>query len=122
MTDPRQVFGRWAEGLAARYLERRGYEILARNVRTAYGEIDLVAREADEIVFVEVKARRTEAFGWPEAAVGAGKRARLMAACRAYLQSHPEPVGGSRIDVIAIVQSRPGADPGLVHFEDAIHG
>jgi putative endonuclease len=121
VTDPRQAFGRWGEDLAAHYLQRRGYEILARNVRTEYGEIDLIARERDMLVFVEVKARRTQAFGWPEAAVGTGKQSRLLTACRAYLQAHPDPLAESRIDVIAILQRRPGAKPELVHFEDAIH-
>ena len=67
--DPRRLFGNKAEKLAERYLKKKGYKILDRQFVTRYGEIDLVAREGDEIVFVEVKARRSTAFGYPEESV-----------------------------------------------------
>lgn len=75
MANRRQLLGRWGEDLAAEYLIERGYTILERNVRTRYGEIDLVAQLAEEsislsdspvTVFVEVKIRSTRSFGLPE--------------------------------------------------------
>ncbi|MEW5941133.1 MAG: YraN family protein, partial [Chloroflexota bacterium] len=57
MSRPQQRVGRWGEQAAAEYLEKRGYLILARNFRTKHGEIDLIARQDNILVFVEVKAR-----------------------------------------------------------------
>ena len=119
-----QSVGRWGEELAAGYLRQRGYLILERNARTPYGEIDLVASR-DELggsctVFVEVKTRRTGAFGLPEEALTARKRAHLLAAARAYLQAHPDLSDAWRIDVIAIRQMRIDETPEILHFENAI--
>lgn len=72
--------GRLAEGLAERYLRAQGYEILERNVRFRRGEIDIVARDGDEIVFVEVRSRRAGACRSPEFLSRAKRRALLRAA------------------------------------------
>jgi putative endonuclease len=119
-----QRVGRWGEELAAGYLSQRGYRILDRNARTPYGEIDLVACQ-DEMapactVFVEVKTRRSGAFGLPEEALTARKRAHLLAAARAYLQTHPDLNADWRIDVIAIRQLRIDEEPEILCFENAI--
>jgi putative endonuclease len=125
VSDRRKSFGSWGERLAAAYLEHRGYVILERNVRTRYGEIDLVARQttpAGQVtVFVEVKARHTAAFGPPEAAITARKRQHLLESAQAYLQEHPELDGNLRIDVVAIRRLRDGEQPQIRHFEDAVH-
>lgn len=122
----RQQVGRWGEAVASRYLEKRGYQILARNARTPYGEIDLVARQKDGcLVFVEVKTRTNVVFGLPEEAVDARKLKHMVAAAEAYwlafLEQHPE-IGDQswRIDVIA-VQGKPGTkveDIQIEHFEN----
>ena len=121
-----QSVGRWGEELAAGYLRQRGYSLLDRNARTPYGEIDLVAippaAAGSCTVFVEVKTRRSGAFGLPEESVTAGKRAHLLAAARAYLQAHPELGDAWRIDVVAIRQVDRAAPPEIVHFENAITG
>jgi putative endonuclease len=118
----RQRVGKWGETIAAAYLERRGYRVLARNVRTPYGEIDLLARQpAGSLVFVEVKTRTGGSFGYPEEAVDARKLQHLVASAQAYvagLAEEAEP--GWRIDVIAI-QGRPGGkveDVRIEHFEN----
>ena len=120
----RQTLGRWGETLAAGYLEMLGYTILERNVRTAYGEIDLVARGSGEAVtvFVEVKTRRSGAYGLPEQSVNAAKRAHLLAAAQAYILAHPELPGDWRIDVIAIRSGPDQNSPEITHFENAING
>ena len=61
--DPRKLFGQEGESAAEQYLRNKGYRILARNVRSSVGELDLVAEDGQVLVFVEVKARRTDAFG-----------------------------------------------------------
>ena len=125
MSDRRKSFGSWGERLAAAYLEQNGYEILERNARTPYGEIDLIARQTaqsgDATVFVEVKARHNSQYGLPEAAITARKSQHLMASAQAYLLEHPELDGDWRIDVIAIRQVRDEESPQILHFEDAVH-
>ena len=112
--------GRWGERVAARYLQAHGYRILARNVRTPYGELDLVAQQGDEVVFVEVKTRATLAFGWPEEAVTPRKLEHLAAAAQMWLAEHPEVGDAWRVDVIA-VRVRPGEESVEIrHFEDVL--
>jgi putative endonuclease len=77
--------GEPAENLAAAFLERRGLAILERNYRCRFGEIDIVARSGALLVFVEVRARRSEAFGGAAGSITAAKRRRLVAAARHYL-------------------------------------
>jgi putative endonuclease len=116
----KQALGRWGEAQAAEYLGQRGYLVLERNARTAYGEIDLIARQGTVLVFVEVKTRSTSAFGLPEASVTPRKQAHLLAAAQAYLQAHPDLEGDWRVDVIAI-QRRPSSQaPEIAHFENAL--
>ena len=74
-----------AEALAAQYLAARGLTIVARNVKSRFGEIDLVARDGPTLVFVEVRLRRSSAFGAAAASITPAKRARLVAAARIYL-------------------------------------
>lgn len=120
-----QRLGRWGEELAAGYLNQRGYRILERNARTPYGEIDLVACQDGAVpactVFVEVKTRRSGAFGLPEESLTAKKRAHLLAAAQAFLQAHPDLSAAWRIDVIAIRQLQIDDDPEILWFENAIN-
>jgi putative endonuclease len=124
MSHARQSLGAWGESAAAAYLESKGYTIRGRNVRTPYGEIDLVAEKDGSIVFVEVKTRSLRSagdrtFGAPEVAVSARKQAHMISSAEAYRQAHPELEADWRIDVIAI-ERKAGADPQLVHFENAV--
>jgi putative endonuclease len=77
--------GARAEALAAAFLEARGLRIVARNVRSRHGELDLVARDGATLVFVEVRMRRGTAFGGAAASITPAKQARLVAAARGYL-------------------------------------
>lgn len=77
--------GARAEAMAARFLERQGLAVVARNVRYRLGEIDLVARDGGTLVFVEVRLRRRAAFGGAAASITAAKRARIRAAAELYL-------------------------------------
>jgi putative endonuclease len=115
----KQQVGRWGENLAASYLEAKGWQVIARNVRTPYGELDLVTRQGDVTVFVEVKTRSSLSFGLPEAAVTDAKREHLLNAIQAYWQEEgTEPLW--RVDVVAILGRRGEKDVQIEHFENAI--
>ena len=97
------VIGRDAEGIAERFLSRRGLMLVSRNYRCRRGEIDLVMRDTDVLVFVEVRRRSTRAFGGGLDSVDARKRARLVAAAEHYLMVNR--IGDDRpcrFDVVAI--------------------
>ena len=98
----RRQLGNAGEDLAARALGKRGMQIVARQYRCTSGEIDLIARDGAELVFVEVKTRRGDRFGAPEDAVNARKQQKLIAAAETYLQSHALEDSAWRIDVVAI--------------------
>jgi len=83
-SDRRSVGSR-GEAEAAQFLERQGLAIIARNFRTRRGEIDLIARDGDTLVFVEVRVRTSRAFGGAAASITSAKRARMVAAAGAYL-------------------------------------
>ena len=88
------------ESLAAAFLERQGLKILERNYRCRFGEIDLVAASGATLVFVEVRARESEAFGGAAASITAAKRQRILRAARHYLSGRPE--GPCRFDVLLL--------------------
>jgi len=104
----RSARGREAEAIAARYLTANGLTILERNVRLPGGELDLVAREGDEIVFVEVRSRRRGSRFSPEATIDHGKRARLARVADAWLSRRDMPLARCRFDVVAVVASPGG--------------
>jgi putative endonuclease len=124
MKTSRQNLGKWGEDLAASYLCDRGYTILDRNLRTPYGEIDLIMRAPDSeeeptIVFIEVKTRSSASFGLPEISVDSRKQEHLVNSALSYMQDHPDLGCGWRIDVISI-QKIKGGNPHLTHFENAV--
>ncbi len=100
--DPRQVTGRTGETLARAELEARGYEILATGFRTDYGEIDIVARDGDTLVFVEVRTRRGRECGTAAESVTPKKQWRVSRAACAYLVVNGGFDRPCRFDVVAI--------------------
>lgn len=111
----RQQAGKRGEDRAAEYLEQEGYAVVARNYRYRRAEVDLIVSKANWLVFVEVKARTTEAFGYPESFVDARKAALLMQAAEAFIHTHNWQ-GHVRFDVVS-VNLKTGE---VKHFEDAI--
>jgi putative endonuclease len=98
------------ERAAARYLKRRGYKVLLRNVRTRSGELDLVCRHRDVLVFVEVKTRGSFAYGRPLEALQREQRKRLVLAAQEYLAALEIPEIPFRFDVVEVLatgRSRP---------------
>ena len=113
-SDERVGVGVRGEEIAARYLERRGYRIVERRYRCRAGEIDLVAHEAGEVVFVEVKTRRGDTCGGPLEAVTRRKQNRLVLLARIYL-AHRRLYGvPCRFDVVGIRVDANGTDVQLV--------
>jgi len=100
--------GAFGESWAAGYLSRQGYVVLARNVRLGRDEIDIVARDGSETVFVEVKCRRGDSFGLPEEAITPARYRRLARAIESYLAASDETIYSYRVDVIALTVDRSG--------------
>lgn len=110
--------GRRGERIAERALVARGYEILDRNWRCPDGEIDLVARDGDALVFIEVKTRSSTAFGHPFEAITPGKLSRLRRLAAIWLHDH-HPVSGVarlRVDAVGVIAPT-GAPATIEHLE-----
>ena len=117
MSEARQHFGRYGEDLACDELERRGYTVITRRYRTEHGELDIVARHGDYVVFVEVKARQDGSFGDPEEAVTLRKQQRMVAMATDYLTRHGLLNVACRFDVVGInIETDP---PHVTIIEDA---
>lgn len=109
MTHYRATLGARGEELAAGFLEAQGYTVRERNYHCRYGELDLVCMHGEQVVFCEVKLRRSSAFGSPEEAVTPRKLARLVLAAQTYLAAHDAEDADWRIDVVAIEIDGKGA-------------
>ncbi len=116
--DPRHVFGQASEAEAERFLRAKGFRILERNLRTGLGELDLVAEDRGVLVFVEVKARMSEAFGGALSAIDARKRAKLIKLASQYLAQRHLTDRPCRFDVV-VVQGGASAAPQVHHVESA---
>lgn len=121
MTGETQKLGGFGERVARAHLEAKGYAILGRNFRTRDCEIDLIARDGDAVVFVEVRTRRGAYRGMAALSVTKGKMRKLRNAVERYVEAHPE-VGDSplRIDVVAVELDGEGKMLGVEHVEDAV--
>ena len=109
--------GDLGEEIASRYLTRRGYAIVERNYRTRRGELDLIARRGDTLVFVEVKLRRGTAYGDPLEAVAPRKRHAIRLMAEEYLSERDPNFQNLRFDVVGILLR--GGRPEISHVEDA---
>jgi putative endonuclease len=122
VTERSQMLGQAGERIAGEYLEKRGYEVVDRNVRRPEGEIDLVVVKGDTTAFVEVKLRTSRRMGAAVQAISPAKGKRLRALAEGYHADHPELPDNLRIDLIAI-ELTVGGDVGqLNHVENAIEG
>jgi|SRR3989344_8639656 len=112
--------GRLAEALAASYLQKKGYAILKQNFFTRFGEIDIIAKDKDILVFVEVKAKTGTHLGNPEEMVNRGKLQRVRNMATVYMKHAPLPAGrqACRIDVVAIVFGHSNEVARLTHYQN----
>lgn len=115
-----QYAGKWGEERAECYLKRLGYRILGRRVRVGrWDELDLVARDGEVLVFVEVKARKSEMYGRPSTAVDRGKRRALSRAAVRYLKALKYPRVYFRFDVVEVIGSPESGEPIVRHIDNA---
>ena len=109
MTTSRALVGRRGEDIAARFLVDAGYVVVERNWRGTRGELDIIARDGDEIVVVEVKTRTGLGFGHPAEAITPDKLARLKRLAGQWLGERSPRAASVRIDVLAVVLMPSGA-------------
>jgi putative endonuclease len=112
-----QTVGQWGEETAVAHLLQRGYEILARNARTPYGEIDIITKQGERTIFIEVKTLTSSKNFFPEQNVTARKREHMLACAEYYATENA--IDHWQIDVIA-VEGKQGIQPKITHFENAI--
>ena len=110
--------GQYGERVAARHLEQNGLQVIECNWRCGQGEIDIVAREGELLVFVEVKTRSSERYGVPAEAVNWAKRNRIRGLATMWLAQHPHPYGKLRFDVVSVLRRTAGASV-VDHYRDA---
>ncbi len=94
--------GKQAEEMAAKFLENNGYNVIERNFRTRFGEIDIVATEGDTLVFVEVRFRRSKDFGLPEETINSRKIQKIVNTAYRYISMKNPHFSDIRFDVIAV--------------------
>ena len=119
MPSGRSKLGTQGERIAAAHLESLGLVVEGRNYRTRFGEIDLVARDGEATVFVEVRTKRSAAYGTPEESVTPRKQARLVKAAQEYLQEHGLAGSSWRVDLVAITL-QPDGPAQISHIESAV--
>jgi len=106
MLNRRQNFGKKSESIAAKHLKKNGYKILEQNYRTKLGEIDIIAKDKDTLVFVEVKARSSNRFGNPKWAVTLKKQIKISMVALLYIKSTKQRNVKARFDVVAISSAK----------------
>lgn len=116
----RRDTGLLGEKIASDFLARRGYRILKTNYRCPHGEIDIIARHQDFLVFIEVRTRRSLKFGSPEESITPAKKERLIATAWHYQQSLDSPLPLWRIDTVVIELNRKGSLSRIELIENAI--
>jgi putative endonuclease len=120
-TTETKSLGDFGERVAAAHLEAKGYRVIERNFRVLEAEIDLVARDGDAVVFVEVRTRKGGAAGMAALSVGPRKAAKLLHAVEWYVERHPDVADlPQRIDVVTVELASDGTLRSLTHYEDAV--
>jgi len=121
MTTEKQNIGKLGEDIAVKYLEKHGYEILERNYHKPWGEIDIVAQQSDELVFVEVKAQNQE-FEWrSEENITRHKKHQLSRIVTTYLKSNKIPEDQNwRVDVLAITLDFKTKNAQIEHIQNIV--
>ena len=123
MMNPKATVGWTGEDVAARFLEENGFTIVERNYRSGHQEIDIIARDEEFLIFVEVKTRSCHLpegmkYGRPSQAVGSAKQRHIVTAAKGYLRAHPENTLQPRLDVIEVYLKKTveGAPPHLLNI------
>lgn len=115
---PHQQWGQEAEDLAASYLQQKGFNILVRNYRYQKAEIDIIAQRGHCLAFVEVKARKSSSYGYPETFVSPAKQTLIREAAENYIIER-DWTEAMQFDIIAVLQQNGNIQ--ITHFEDAFY-
>ena len=115
-----RLFGNRGERKAASFLRRQGFRIIARQYANPHGEIDLIARDGDCIVFVEVKTRRSDAAGQPFEAVTREKQRKMTNTALVWLKRRKLLESRSRFDVVSILWPEDSKVPEITHYKDGV--
>ena len=108
--------------MAAQFSEEKGYRIVSKKYRCAYREVDIVAIDGEELVFVEVRTRRPGNFGTPEESVSAHKLRRLMATCQEYIQKSGQEAVNWWMDLVSVrLESGRGRHPKVERIDHLRH-
>ena len=118
----RKTTGIIGERLAADFLTKQGYEIIETNFRCKEGEVDIIAKDGDYLVFVEVRAKNNLTFGSPEESVTARKKDHLRSAAARYQQTHEYLPQQWRIDFVAVELDRAGNTRRIGVIKNAVDG
>lgn len=116
-TRHNKQFGQLGEDIAAEYLVKKGYEILAKNYRFGRVELDIICKWNDEVIFVEVKTRTDDTMAYPEQAVGKSKQRNIRLAAENFVEENQITLP-ARFDIIAVVK---GEKFEIEHIEDAFY-
>ena len=119
MTQERLSLGKKGEELALAQLKALKYRILERNFKCRLGEVDIIARDKNTLVFIEVKTRTTDAFGPPHLAVHRRKQRQIVRAAQWYLAEQRTPDAASRFDVLAVTMRKDGSPPRIDWVKNA---
>jgi putative endonuclease len=116
----RKETGILGEKLAKDFLKKRGYRIIETNYRCRQGEIDIVARQKDCLVFIEVRTKSTHSYGSPEESITPAKRAKMRSTAEYYRQSHKDLLESWRIDFVAVELDAQGKPTRVEIIENAV--
>jgi putative endonuclease len=117
MTKYRKEIGAWGEGIAANWLEEHNYQIIARNIRTDYGEIDIIAQQGDVTIFIEVKTLTSSINFFPETNITTRKQQHMFNSAEQYAAEHE--IDHWQIDAIS-VEGKPGSKSIVTYFANVI--
>ena len=115
-----QNWGKFGEDMAAKFLERQGFQIVERNFRTRWGEIDLIVQKGEHLHFVEVKTRLIPDYGRPEEAVHRFKKQRLLATAKMYVAWRAPTQPYYQIDIVSILLNMTTRRAKIKYFENVV--
>jgi putative endonuclease len=118
----RHEIGILGERVAAAFLRNNGYEIIETNYRCTYGEIDIIARRGDTLVFVEVRTKTSYIYGSPAESITRTKMKHLLAVADDYVAARSDLPENRRIDVVAVRLDPDGQLSSIDHIENAVEG
>ena len=116
--DPQDTLGARGENAAAKYIRGLGFRIITRNFRVEMGEIDIIARDGNTLVFIEVKTRVDDSIATPEDQVNTAKQHQITKVAKLYMSRYGSPRPPARFDVVSVLWPT-GREPQIKHLVDA---